>query len=640
MRLFFSLSFFLIAFLLSSPSFALAQKYIIIDPGHGGDFSGTTGYSGGSTGYYEKHANLDVAEKLRDVLKGSDFKVFMTRDADNEDFGETQPDDLQNRMELANGFAAGNNEDTVFVSIHHNSAFNTMVRGYETFFFDINEGIDPNYPPDPMQIEFSPDSKRLAYTVHRHVVEGTSLAERYIKGQDLYVNRNAQMPSVLVELGYMSNPQEEQLIKTASAQQAAANAIVKALVEYFEVFEVYDHTGEKLLTTKSKDEALNYAKAREYVRVWDKDRQTNIYNTIEYHFDVIHASQGLLDEFVTKEEAIDYAMLWKHTKVVDDRTGEVLWAFPEEDTRILNVDELSGATRIETAIEISQDLYPNGFASDKQQKAVFLVTAYQYADALSAGPLAAKYGNAPILLTKSDKINDKVINELNRLNAEKIYIIGGAVAIDQSIEAQLKDKGFSVTRVNGKNRYETNLKINELLGAVNGVFVAAGRSFPDALSASSIASSNNWSIVLTEEDKMTNSSLQYLKGKNVVIAGGTAVVSGTVQNQITNAVGSQPLRLAGETRYDTLYEILNHFKDSISSDTVLVSTGTDFPDALASSTLSVKSKAPLIIASDELEPKLADFLETYKSENNVTDLKVIGGVVPNTVTGSVKALLN
>ncbi len=85
-----------------------------------------------------------------------------------------------------------------------------------------------------------------------------------------------------------------------------------------------------------------------------------------------------------------------------------------------------------------------------------LVNDNSLADALSATPFAKAKG-APILLTESDKLDDRTEKEIKRLGAKDIYLIGGTAVLNKDIENKLKGNGLNVERINGKDRYETSL---------------------------------------------------------------------------------------------------------------------------------------------------------------------------------------
>jgi N-acetylmuramoyl-L-alanine amidase len=658
------------------PGGVFAEKMVVIDPGHGGKFTGTCGYTKESgKDLCERDVNLSVGLKLRDALKSSGIKVFMTRETDI-GFASNSSDDLRARTNLANGFIKGNNDNSIFISVHHNaSPTSPYVKGYETYYYDYHN-LDPMYPYDPLQVKYLNDSKRFAEVIHPNVVSALGLIDRKIHNdQSFYVIRNTQMPSVLVELGYMTNRDEESRIKTADYQQKAAQALANSIIAYFKVFDVYQNETKKA-TFKTKNEAINYAQTLNgNVRVFDKDTQQNVWENS--NFEVYHKSMGLLKSFANEQEAIAYASGYANTRVIEKASGDTIWAnfftqryivqdqqgtnssffdfnkavsfaqskqtarvvransneiiwtsFPNEQiTRSLQTSRLDGATRYSTSVSISKMLHPNGFTAD-MDKTVILTTGVEPADALSAGPLSAIYGQAPILLNNSSSLLPEVKDELKRLGATKVVIIGGPVAISPNVENAIISLGIQTERIFGATRFETNLRIVEKLGSVNGVFVASGMSYPDALASAPIAAANNWAIVLTEQNNMSAETLKYLSGKKTVILGGPNVVSQSIQNQLVQQNGTQNVvRLSGSDRYETLASILWYFKDQMKSDTINIATGANFPDALTAAPLSIQNKAPLILLGSGLYKNIESFLYQYTEENLIKRVNVIGGPV-------------
>jgi N-acetylmuramoyl-L-alanine amidase len=681
------LSFYL---LLLSPSIIFAEKILVIDPGHGGKFTGTCGFSGNKTGFCEKDANLSVALKLRDYLKNSDIKVYLTRDKDKEFApylkkadGSTKGGDFDVRMKIANEYAKGNNDNSIFISIHHNAhPSNPHVKGYETYYYDGVNHYNPQYPPDPMQIGYLNDSKRLAELIHPTVLQRLSLIDRGIHNDEsFYVIRNAQMPAVLVEMGYMTNPEEEKRIKSISYQQNAAQALATAVINYFKVFEVYDLSNKKLATFKTKNEAINFAnKQTKTVKVFDKDKQQFVYTN--GHYEVYHRTNGYMAEFYSEKEAIlyaskipntrvisksfgwttwsnylkvkydvyidgklgnrfvdfDYAQYYakkyKNTKIVNNITNEVLWTDIKDVkvTRFIHLSKLAGENRYITSVKISQDMYPNGFPDTKRQKVVILTTGYEAADALSAGPLSKIYDNAPILLTPKEKLDLEVKDEIIRLGTKKVIIIGGVNAISGNVENEILSLGIQTERISGKDRYETNKLILSKLGSVNGVFVVSGKSFPDALAAAPIAASKGWGILLTPKDELPSNISSFIQNKPVVVVGGQAVISEKVINQLKTSYHAKSVtRLAGKDRYETLAKLLWHYKQDLTSNTIHLSTGTNFPDALAAAPLSIQTNAPLILVNDQLNKNVESFVMEFATENHIEEIKVIGGVVSDSL---------
>ncbi|MGG1687329.1 cell wall-binding repeat-containing protein [Pseudalkalibacillus sp. NRS-1564] len=671
--------FLLLIVFLFSPSFAAAEKYIVIDPGRGGRFTGTSGYSGDQTGFYEKVGTLEIGLKLKEKLQGTDIKVFMTRQTDR-DFAQDSKEDLIERTKIANNYVKGNNDNSLFISIHHNAyPFSTLVKGYETYYYSKAAAWDEEYPPDPIQVNFESESRRLASIVHPQVLSKTGLLDKGIQNdQAFFVIRNAQMPSVLVELGYMSNPSEENLIKTTRFQNDAADALAQAAIKFFKVFEVKDSSGNEIKQFTSRDDAITFAKTLKNVTVFDKDKQETIYDSTKVNYEVFSKGKAEAESFTELSDAIIYAKERKNTKVIDKKQGTVEWSnyltrpyqiqsndgsshgnyyekgqaiaaakvmknvkvinrsssdilwtniSGENVTKTLNSKALFGSDRLETAVKISKEIYPNGFKSSKEEKTVVLTNGLGYADALSVGPLAAQLGNAPILLTRGSSLDPFSEKEINRLGANKALLVGGENAISDKVETQVKQLGVSVERIGGIDRYETNSMINEKLDHVEGVFVANGLSYADALASAPIASSTDWAIILTDKKKITAEALSYVKGKRTAILGGEAAISSNLEEQLRNLNGTTVKRLAGETRYETLSAILNEFSDEMASDTVLLSIGQDFPDALVSSAIASQKGSPLILVHEELNSSVQDALFEFGMKNRVTSLFTVGGKV-------------
>jgi putative cell wall-binding protein len=307
------------------------------------------------------------------------------------------------------------------------------------------------------------------------------------------------------------------------------------------------------------------------------------------------------------------------------------------DTAI-NLNTIKGTTRQETSVEISKEIYPNGFDDNHGNKTVIVATAFEFADALSAAPLAAKYGNAPILLTQNKELNAAVEKEIRRLGAKKVIVLGGEQAVSNKAmqsAGQLVGND-NVTRIHGKNRYETNQKINETVGDVEGYFVASGENPADALSAAPIAAQNNWGIVLTGANKINSEQEQTVKNKKVKILGGEMAVSKSVQRKV-KAQASDVQRLWGSTRYETLAAVLNAFKPGDKLGDVFVATGQNFPDALVAAPLVSSSNGTLILVSKSIDSSLENVI---KDGSSTQDMHIIGGVVPNSAVNSFLQLAN
>jgi len=165
---------------------------IMIDPGHSGTDPGAVGPSG----VKEKDINLLVAERLHLLMAESGIEAYMTRIGDVE-----VP--LAKRTELANSINAD-----YFISIHANAATSPTAHGTETYYYYGSE-----------------EGRKLAEAVQAELVAATGLADRGIKESGFYVLRATAMPAILVELAFLSNPEEERLLATSAFQEKCARAI-------------------------------------------------------------------------------------------------------------------------------------------------------------------------------------------------------------------------------------------------------------------------------------------------------------------------------------------------------------------------------------------------------------------------------
>lgn len=248
---------------------------------------------------------------------------------------------------------------------------------------------------------------------------------------------------------------------------------------------------------------------------------------------------------------------------------------------------IAGSNRFDTAIAISKEGW-------KTSDSFVLATSGDFPDALAGGPLAYKE-DAPILLTRPDKIPYETKEEIKRLGAKKAFVLGSQNAISTAVEKELETMGVSVERIGGKNRFDTAALIAQRLDSTEAV-VAYGFNFPDVLSISAYASKHGIPILLTRPDKLpaeTETALSSITKTHVV--GSSAAVGEEVFNSLPN-----PLRYGGATRYDTGLAVNQKLKMGTSK--AFIATGSNFPDALAGSVLAAKNDAPILLAQRNIIP--------------------------------------
>ncbi|MFC5711466.1 N-acetylmuramoyl-L-alanine amidase [Thalassorhabdus alkalitolerans] len=295
------------------------------------------------------------------------------------------------------------------------------------------------------------------------------------------------------------------------------------------------------------------------------------------------------------------------------------------------IKRLAGDNRIDTAIEISKEGWPNGLSGER---AVILARADVPADALASSSLSREK-DAPILLTYPNRVDTQTINELQRLNARTVYVLGGEDAISSTVVSGIRQHGYTVERIEGSNRSETALEINKKagLGSSQSALLVNGVTIADALSASSIAANNNIPIYLANADRLRTELPSSVR--NVTILGGPQAISTSLENSLTQQ-GIQVNRIAGDNRFETNLKALEHY--SFSNDTIVV-RGTsvsndreDYPDAVAAASLSHKRNAPVVLSHHS---SARSEVQNYLNSRTGT-LFALGGphALPDSVLGS------
>ena len=289
-----------------------------------------------------------------------------------------------------------------------------------------------------------------------------------------------------------------------------------------------------------------------------------------------------------------------------------------------NIKRVYGYNRTATSIEISK------FSFDKADT-VIIADAYNYPDALSAASLTkSKY---PVLLLQG-RLSYDIINEISRLQAKNIIILGGETSISSGVESRLSklDGIMSVHRIAGKNRYETNARVFSESKS-NNIVVANGENFPDALASSSLL--KNGSLVLVRRSSIpasTNSAISNRRIDNIDIIGGYGAVGRSVSNRLENYFNlSNFSRISGENRYSTSVNIAKRFN----SDVAIVASGENFPDALAASSLSQKLNAPILLVSRN---NVSNEVQRYLIDNNIKKVIILGG--ENTISSEAQETIN
>lgn len=191
----------------------LYSTTIILDAGHGGKDGGASSLDG----LMESELVFNITKMIEEHLRLQGFNVILTRSNDHDLASEfatnRKREDLSRRIEIINSI-----KDAIAISIHANAINSTRWSGAQTFY-------------DPKSLE----NKELAthiMTAMRSNIDGLTREARPIS--NIYVLRNSQIPTTLVEIGFLSNPTEARLLADVDYQQLMAYAIFEGILSYVE----------------------------------------------------------------------------------------------------------------------------------------------------------------------------------------------------------------------------------------------------------------------------------------------------------------------------------------------------------------------------------------------------------------------
>lgn len=216
-------------------------KTVVIDPGHGGANKGALGYNG----VYEKEITLQVALKVRKLLEAQTTAVVLLTREDDRDVP------LVERTAIANDARAD-----LFISLHCNSAFSKEPSGFETYVLSeaaLSEEsrklswvvVEPKglyasaadsaaaaVVKEMLQFRAQRDAKVFGQLLQASLLRWTKGVDRGVKELSIVILRGAEMPGVVVELGFISNPLEAENLCSPSYQWKLAHAVVDAIVKF------------------------------------------------------------------------------------------------------------------------------------------------------------------------------------------------------------------------------------------------------------------------------------------------------------------------------------------------------------------------------------------------------------------------
>ena len=262
------------------------------------------------------------------------------------------------------------------------------------------------------------------------------------------------------------------------------------------------------------------------------------------------------------------------------------------------VERVAGPDRFATAAAVSAAAFPLG------AEIAYLATGEQFADALAGAPAAAGDG-APVLLTRAGDLPEATVDELRRLGAGGVVILGGEAAVGADVAAAVESMGIEVLRAAGTDRFATAASIagRAFPDGADEVVLATGAEFADALAGGAAAAQRGAPVLLVQRDAVpaaTRDALAALGATRAVVLGGEAAVAPSVVAELED-LGLTVERVGGADRYATAAAIAD-FAHPDGAAVALLATGERFPDALAAGAAAAALDAPVLLSSPDQLP--------------------------------------
>ena len=204
----------------SRGNYDVLNKVVYLDAGHGGYDPGASYF-----GISEKSLTLAIQSRVKAKLEAEGYQVVTTRTSDTYV-------DLTDRSRAANA-----SESDIFVSIHINASGSSAAQGIETYYYqpyaEYPSRINATYHANPTRLNMS---DTLANAIQSSLINATGAQNQGVKRQTFAVLRETTAPAVLLELGFLSNPQEAARLNTSAYQETLANAIVAGIKRYYSIY--------------------------------------------------------------------------------------------------------------------------------------------------------------------------------------------------------------------------------------------------------------------------------------------------------------------------------------------------------------------------------------------------------------------
>lgn len=492
----------------ATPVQAVEKPYVYIDAGHGGPYSNAN-----ENGLSEKNVNLMIALELKQRLESMGYRVGIDRTTDVAVCMKDIPtwhstsagfmlyadgsvpvgvptDDLQARANLANSTGAD-----IFIAIHCNGVTDRSVTGFESF-----------------APSFDPLGQQLSAVVQQQVVSDVGFVDRGDKLTDFYVIRWANMPAVLVEAGFLSNPAEAAKLGSPVFRWRLARSIATGIDRFFaqDPFQaVYPRfNGSDRYDTAAKLSQEGWPSGARTVllasgRNWP-DGLAAAPLSRKLDAPLLLTEPGVLPVATRNELArlhpSEIVVLGGEPSVSATAAAEAT-AAAQVGTETVTARRIGGATRYDTAAMIAQEV---GVPSSGR---IAIVSGTGFVDALSAAPYAGRNG-MPILLANGATLPEATRSFIatRQASIRNVFVAGGTASVPQSALT-----GLPVTRVSGPDRWSTNAAIARLwTSGTLTPLVANGLDFPDGVAAGSYCAKTGQPLLLVPPRALPDRTREFI----------------------------------------------------------------------------------------------------------------------------------
>ncbi|MCY7675392.1 cell wall-binding repeat-containing protein [Bacillus safensis] len=275
-----------------------------------------------------------------------------------------------------------------------------------------------------------------------------------------------------------------------------------------------------------------------------------------------------------------------------------------------SVSRIEGSNRYEVAVNAAKKGW-------QEAPAVVLVGGDAYADALSAVPYAYQQG-APVLLTNASSLSDAAKTGLQQLKTKRVTILGGTASISEKVVKQLKAMNLSVSRIQGKNRYELATNVAKHMKSASAAVVVNGSAYADAVVIAPYAAKQGYPILLTDAKGLRQETANLLKNKAVkrtIVIGGEASVNKTAFQKLPS-----PVRITGANRYEVAAQIAKTYPMKTSQ--TFMSHGYAYADAAAAASIAAKQGQTLLLTDAQTVPNA---IRKVIGAKQISAFTVVGG---------------